>query len=214
MSRKTYWAGVTATAATFVFTLLAAEGQGVAAEQDEETPAEVQAMADVHAPQFVAHEVVQPLPQPPASDTGAKGEPIAASLGELVSSVSVKSDMPPDLQCVAQAVYFEARGEPLDGQLAVAEVIINRAASRHFPDSYCSVVKQRAQFSFVKNGQIPAVRPSRAWQRAQAIATIANEGLWESEAQDALYFHAAHVNPRWASKKSALAMIDSHIFYR
>ena len=120
-----------------------------------------------------------------------------------------------ELRCLAQAVYFESRGEPLAGQLAVAQVVINRADHHRFPDDYCSVVTQRAQFSFVRGGRIPDPNAaSKAWQRARAIARIAHRELWDSEADDALYFHATHVSPRWARSKTARAHIDTHIFYR
>src|SRR3546814_19335126 len=67
----------------------------------------------------------------------------------------------PELRCLAGAVYFESRGESLAGQLAVARVIINRAESGRFPTSYCGVVLQRSQFSFVRAGQMPKIRQSR-----------------------------------------------------
>jgi len=119
------------------------------------------------------------------------------------------------MKCLAQAVYFEARGEPLDGQLAVAEVVINRATSGLYPTDYCSVITQRAQFSFVRNGVIPqADETSQAWRRARAVAQIAQENLWQTQAADALYFHATYVSPSWARQKARLAQIDTHIFYR
>ena len=119
------------------------------------------------------------------------------------------------MRCLAGAVFFEARGEPLEGQLAVAQVIINRAASGRFPSSYCGVVHQRSQFSFIRGGQMPAIREgSAAYKRASAIARIAHQGLWDSEAGDSLYFHARYVKPGWARQKVARVTIDSHIFYR
>tara|TARA_E500000305_G_scaffold105438_1_gene102898 strand:- start:94 stop:711 length:618 start_codon:yes stop_codon:yes gene_type:complete len=159
---------------------------------------------------FVAHEVVQELPTPTeAPDQGA------ATLRELVDTLPDNAALSPDLMCLAQAVYFESRGEPLSGQLAVAEVIVNRADSPRFPDDYCGVVTQRAQFSFVKGGHIPQPRTSTlAWTRAKAIARIAHRELWETEASDALFFHATHVSPRWARTKIARATIDRHVFYR
>ncbi|MEM6266512.1 MAG: cell wall hydrolase, partial [Pseudomonadota bacterium] len=119
------------------------------------------------------------------------------------------------MRCLAGAVYFESRGEPLAGQLAVANVVINRADDRRFPASYCGVVYQRAQFSFVKRGRMPRIRTqSAAWRRAKAIAHIAHDGLWESEAADAVYFHATYVRPKWSRRKTRLTEIDTHIFYR
>lgn len=163
---------------------------------------------------FVASPVVQELPEEPAEPEAVPVSEVE-SLGELVATVDTTGAMSREMRCLAQAVYFESRGEPLAGQLAVAKVVINRAESSVFPDDYCSVVTQRAQFSFVKGGRIPAAREtSQAWQRAKAIARIAHRDLWDSEADDSLYFHATYVKPRWASRKSARARINSHIFYR
>jgi hypothetical protein len=141
--------------------------------------------------------------------------PHAASLMELVGDMPIGSDLSPDLKCLAEAVYFEARGEPIEGQLAVAEVVINRARSGLYPADYCDVVTQPAQFSFVRHGVIPAAdETSAAWQQAKAIAEIAQQNLWQTRAADALYFHATYVRPSWARRKVELAQIDSHIFYR
>lgn len=141
----------------------------------------------------------------------------ADSLLQLVGDMPVPADtgLTADMKCLAQAVYFESRGQPIEGQLAVAEVVINRAKSDLYPDDYCDVITQRAQFSFVHHGRIPrANESSDAWQRAVAIAEIAQQNLWQSRAADALYFHATYVNPRWAHQKTELAQIDAHIFYR
>lgn len=157
--------------------------------------------------------------QPSAPATGAipLSQIHAGSLMELVGDMPVPVDtaMTADMKCLAQAVYFESRGEPMEGQLAVAEVVINRAKSDLYPDSYCDVITQPAQFSFVHHGRIPAAdESSEAWQRAVAIAEIAQQNLWQSKAADALYFHATYVNPSWARQKVELAQIDTHIFYR
>lgn len=166
-----------------------------------EAPAETEGL-----PRFVSFEVVQPLPPEEES---------AGSLRELVAEMSAGAKLSRDMRCLAEAIYFESRGEPLAGQLAVGRVIINRADSGLFPSDYCSVVMQPGQFSFVRHGRIPAVNESSpAWDRAKAIARIAHQELWDSEAGDALYFHAKYVRPRWASRKTARATIDSHVFYR
>ena len=142
----------------------------------------------------------------------------ADSLMQLVGDMPIPVDsaqLSADMKCLAQAVYFEARGEPIEGQLAVAEVVINRAKSDIYPDSYCDVVTQPAQFSFVRRGRIPAAdESSYAWQRAVAVAEIAQQNLWQTKAADALYFHATYVNPSWSRQKVQLAQIDTHIFYR
>jgi N-acetylmuramoyl-L-alanine amidase len=93
--------------------------------------------------------------------------------------------------------------------------VINRAASGRFPASYCGVVLQRSQFSFVKGGRMPALpRTSATWQRAKAIALVAHRGLWDSEAEGSLYFHARSVSPGWSNRRQAMARISNHVFYR
>ena len=163
-------------------------------------------------PIFISEEVTQPLVMASAAPVAV---PSASSLHALVAATPAPEHLSEQMQCLAGAVYFESRGEPLAGQLAVAQVVINRAESSRFPASYCGVVYQRAQFSFVKNGAMPQINTgSKAWQRARAIARIAHEGTWESQAGDALYFHATYVKPRWARAKQARATINTHIFYR
>ena len=174
---------------------------------------EQEASAD---PVFISEEVVQPLPEPEETPEAVEAAvPEAASLRELMSSVDAPQTLSRQLECLAGAIYYESRGEPIEGQLAVAQVIINRAESSVFPSDYCGVVTQRAQFSFVKNGRIPTRRGNAAaWERARKIARIAHEGMWDSEAGDSLYFHATYVKPRWARTKVARATIKTHIFYR
>lgn len=159
---------------------------------------------------FVAQPVVQPLPDP-----ANPADPAAtASLPALVANQGHAGDLSPALTCLAQAIYFEARGEELTGQLAVAQVIINRAQSGQFPRDYCGVVRQPGQFSFVRRGHIPAApAASGAWQRARAIARIADQGLWDSGVGDSLYFHNTSVRPSWSRRKASVARIDSHLFY-
>lgn len=162
--------------------------------------------------QYVSEPVVQPL----AADTAS---PIslteAGSLAELVRLVDTDAPMTDQMRCLAGAVYFEARGEALAGQLAVAQVIINRTEDGRFPKSYCGVVAQRGQFSFMRGTAMPTVHTgSPAWNRAVAIAQIADKGMWESQAGDAVFFHARYVRPGWSQGKTRLAQIDTHIFYR
>jgi spore germination cell wall hydrolase CwlJ-like protein len=115
-------------------------------------------------------------------------------------------------ECLAIAVYFESKGEPLEGQLAVADVVLNRAESSRFPDTVCGVVKQKSQFSFVRGGRFPAVkRASQAWRNAVAIADIALQGLASSRVGEAMFFHARYVSPGWKRKRAA--QVGNHIFY-
>lgn len=208
MSRR-FRVGAIAAAATLFVTMFGAGMSGARAEIQAPMPAAEPAPPKESAalPRFVAEPVVQPLPAATASSP-------AATLEHLVETMT-DGDLSDDMRCLAGAVYFEARGEPIEGQLAVAEVVINRSQSNLYPSDYCSVVTQPAQFSFVRRGVIPQPdTASRAWRRAKAIARIAHQELWKTEAGDALFFHANYVNPGWARRKVQLARIDTHIFYR
>jgi hypothetical protein len=191
------------------------------------TPAAPAAAAPISGRAWIAQGTViapgatQPVPAQPVTAPAPIAVAIATgalhvdSLMQLVGDMPIEPEIDPDMKCLAQAVYFEARGEPIEGQLAVAEVVINRARSGLYPDTYCEVITQPWQFSFVRHGRIPeADESSDAWQRAEAIAEIAQQNLWKSKAADALYFHATYVNPSWARQKVELAQIDTHIFYR
>jgi N-acetylmuramoyl-L-alanine amidase len=148
-----------------------------------------------------------------------EGMRAGASLDQLVSSfltagVSAETQGAEE-DCLANAVYFEARGEPLQGQLAVAEVVMNRAASGRYPSTLCAVVVQPAQFSFVRRGIIPqADRASDAWRRAVAVARIAKERvLPRILPSSCLWYHANYVSPSWGRRLARNAQIGLHIFY-
>jgi spore germination cell wall hydrolase CwlJ-like protein len=119
-----------------------------------------------------------------------------------------------ELECLATGIYFESKSEPLAGQLAVGRVIANRSQSGgRFPGTYCGVLFQRGQFSFVHGGRLPAVSHSnRQWQTAVAIAKIVDQDLQESAAGNALFFHARYVSPGWRLKR--VTSIGNHVFYR
>jgi spore germination cell wall hydrolase CwlJ-like protein len=136
-----------------------------------------------------------------------------ATLAALVSAQPKLADLPRELNCLAGAIYFEAKSESLTGQLAVGRVVVARSRSGRFPNSYCGVVFQPSQFSFVRGGGMPGIdRKSRQWRNAVAIAQIAHAGSWRSPVEGALYFHAAHVSPSW--NKPRMARLENHVFYR
>ena len=211
--------GLSAAAATLFATFAGAEETGAeaakaAAETQSLTTVETAALTEEVVPVFVAQEVVQELPEE-ATDEFGSSVPEASSLHQLVAQLPEPEDLSDEMRCLAGAVYFESRGEPLAGQLAVAQVVINRTESGQFPSSYCGVVYQRSQFSFVRGGSMPKIKTgSEAWERAKKIARIAHQGLWDSEAGDSLYFHAKYVKPGWASRKTRRAAISTHVFYR
>jgi N-acetylmuramoyl-L-alanine amidase len=128
-----------------------------------------------------------------------------------------------NLTCLARNVYFEARGEPAAGQYAVAEVTMNRLASRRYPNTLCEVVYQRSwdpirrryvgAFSWTDLGDLD--EPSgEEWQRAWKVAEAVYYQTHTPALQGALFFHATYVNPDWAKGKQPVARIGRHIFYR
>jgi spore germination cell wall hydrolase CwlJ-like protein len=153
-------------------------------------------------------------PAAPENNLGDEPDERAGrSLSELVSIYSASDTPDAESDCLARAVYWESKGEPLSGQLAVAEVIINRAQSGRFASSVCGVVRQPSQFSFVRRGYIPAPpQGSRDWRIAVAIARIALQELASGAAPRALFFHARRVNPGW--RLTRVATVGNHVFYR
>ena len=171
-------------------------------------PAPAQAFAEP-APAFV--EDVQEFPEP---DLGLV-LPEAGSLTKLVADVRVMDAgaMDNEAECLATAVYFESKGEPLDGQLAVAQVIVNRVEDGRFGRDICAVVKAPKQFSFVKGNMLPEPTNRAAWETAKAVALIAISGSWPEIAPDATHFHATRVNPGWKNLRR-IATVGQHVFYR
>ena len=231
MSSNLQKASLISTAATLLITLIAAASSSAAAERN--APAAPPAQISQTIPgQTQTSEVpvldqleTQPLPTalegsaPPAPNQPAPAnQPVAptvisaASLAELVAVQPVPDEISPEMKCLASAIYYEARSESLSGQLAVGRVIVNRTRSGRFPSSYCGVVYQPSQFSFVHGAGMRAGLNARMWRNAIAVAQIAHTGSWQSEAEGALYFHAARVSPAWHLRR--IAQIDNHIFYR
>ncbi|MFT7060567.1 MAG: spore germination cell wall hydrolase CwlJ-like protein [Pseudorhodobacter sp.] len=122
--------------------------------------------------------------------------------------------------CLAKALYFEARGETVKGQFAVAEVILNRVDNRRYPNSICGVVNQgtgrkhACQFSFTCDGVSDKVREQGAYERAAKIAKLMISGAPRDLTKGATHFHTSQVRPRWARKFPRTAQIGAHMFYR
>lgn len=124
----------------------------------------------------------------------------------------------PELECLASAIYFEARGEGIKGQAAVAEVILNRVDSAQFPRSICGVVHQSngrgCQFSYVCDGRADRIRDRGAWVVATRIASALMDGAPRALTSGATYFHTPAVRPSWSRRFERTAQIGRHIFYR
>lgn len=164
------------------------------------------------APPVATHAIAPAFP----AETPAIATPDRATrrpLSALVAELAGRDTPDAEHECLARAVYYESQGEPLTGQLTVAEVVINRANSGRFASTICGVVRQRGQFSFVRGGVIP-VPPvsSRHWRTSVAIARIALQDLADGAAPRALFFHARRVNPGW--RLTRVATVGSHVFYR
>jgi N-acetylmuramoyl-L-alanine amidase len=217
MSRQFRIASAVCIAASFATILFSAGGNGAKAQDIQIPVAEAPGSSaiTVEPHQSVFRPAEQPLPQPEQSAPDADGEamPSAATLAELIARTPLPATLTREMECLAGAIYFEARSETLAGQLAVGRVIVTRAASGRFPRSYCGVVYQPAQFSFVRANAMPAVnRDGPLWQQAVKIAQIAHSGAWKSPVEGAMFFHAAHVAPSWG--KTRIARVDNHVFYR
>ena len=203
-------AGGVAAPATFALSFVSAPS----------TAGEVQAPVTAsyldHAVAEIDHESAEELTQA-ASQVIAFAEktaPRPRSLTEMVEQLA-SAEVPDEEQhCLAGAIYFEARGEPIEGQLAVAEVVLNRQRSDKYPDTICAVVKQPWQFSFVKDGKFPEIdKDSKAWRKAVAVARIAREHLDQRLPKDVLWYHADYVAPVWRKALDKEDKIGLHIFY-
>ncbi|ESZ85702.1 MAG: hydrolase [Blastomonas sp. CACIA14H2] len=198
---------LTDASAAFASPLIADMIQPVPA-QSSETTASSAAEAAVEAGAATAETASQQI------DTQTAQPPLKAeSLAQLVSMSDIPAEIDEETRCLAGAVYFESKGETLNGQLAVAKVVIARRDSGRFASSLCGVVYQPSQFSFVRGGRMPAIpTASQDWKEAVAIAQIAMKDSWDSPVEGALFFHARHVSPGWRMQR--LAAVDNHVFYR
>ena len=136
-----------------------------------------------------------------------------------------RSFLDKQLVCLAEAIYFESRGEPFIGQLAVGQVILQRVASPSFPDDVCSVVhqgkyhssghpvKHKCEFSYWCDGKPEEINDPMAYHDAINAASLVSEGVEILSIKKALHYHAIYVRPYWASEYKRLAQIGKHIFY-
>jgi spore germination cell wall hydrolase CwlJ-like protein len=182
----------------------------------EEVSAPVAAHLGDPAPSAPAAPVAAPAIQVIERDASPLETPSAntrRSLTELVRDLSSNDASSEQADCMARAVYFESKGEPLSGQLAVAEVILNRSRSGRFASTVCGVIRQPSQFSFVRRGVIPTPPQNAQWRTAVAIAEIAMQDLADGGAPRALFFHARRVSPGWRNL-TRVATVGNHVFYR
>lgn len=154
----------------------------------------------------------------PVVRAAAVRPPAGPDAAAMVRAAQPQGDA--EWHCLAEALYFEARGEPLSGQIAVAEVILNRRDSGRYPGSVCGVVNQgtgerdRCQFSYACDGRSEAIGDERAWAEVGQVARAMLDGAPRRLTQGALFYHASSVEPSWARHFARTARIGAHLFYR
>jgi spore germination cell wall hydrolase CwlJ-like protein len=150
----------------------------------------------------------QPLTSSRASLTLATVDALPAATGDA------------QWECLAEAIYFESRGEPLAGQIAVAEVVLNRTASRSFPSTICGVTHQGVgsgrgcQFSYACDGNPDVMKSSLARDRSEKLARLMIDGQPRTVSGGATYFHTRTIRPSWSRQFSRTVTIGAHMFYR
>jgi spore germination cell wall hydrolase CwlJ-like protein len=171
-------------------------------------------------------------PEPDSKDDGAPGGETIARKGQVTGEgqrpMSPAERLRLDdkgraksIKCLTEAIYFEARGEPVRGQIAVAQVVMNRVFSGYYPNTVCGVVYQNAshhlacQFTFACDGIPEVVREPDAFERAKKIATDTLDGqLWLPEVGKATHYHAYWVHPSWVHEMTKMYKLGVHTFYR
>lgn len=180
---------------------------------DPATAAALQAIAGIAPssgiplPASASEQLAYARSNAPVTGGFSSGTPVAASDKEL--------------WCLATAIYFEARGESYRGQVAVAQVVLNRVKDHRYPDTICGVVFQNqsrrnsCQFSFACDGIPEVINDAKSWAQAQDIANRFTAGeLYLTEVADATHYHATYVSPPWAPRMTKVTQIGLHVFYK
>jgi len=166
----------------------------------------------------------------------------AVTLPNVVEGELYTESSHPELYCLAKNIYFEAKSEPIAGQYAVADVVLNRVKDSRFPNTICEVVyegpvreswqtkkqpdledaeriyhpiRDRCQFSWWCDGKSDNIKDGDAWRKAQEIAyRLVNDYKHRGLTEGATHYHATYVNPKWAPTLDLVGRIGTHIFYR
>jgi len=162
--------------------------------------------------------VFDPIPDPVPATLAYARAMAPPSIFDTPVSMKVSERQ---FECLAEAVYFESRGEAYRGQVAVAQVVLNRVKSDLYPSSICAVVYQNqswrnaCQFSFACDGIPERVTEPEAWATAREVATKVLRGdLYLTEVANATHYHASYVRPVWARQMKKMTSIGLHVFYR
>ena len=155
-----------------------------------------------------------------ATQPKGKVKPITAGYSKSWLDAQPKAAGGEQWRCLSEALYFEARGETVKGQFAVAEVILNRVKSGRFPDSLCGVIKQgtgrkyQCQFTYTCDGNKEVIAEPRAYERVSKVARAAMDGIAAELTSGATHYHTTAVRPSWARVYEQTARIGVHLFYR
>jgi spore germination cell wall hydrolase CwlJ-like protein len=154
---------------------------------------------------------------------GAAASVLLVMFASAMHAKTVRDTRRAELNCLALNVYYESRGEPIEGQYAVAEVTMNRAAHPRYPDSICKTVYQKnwdylrkryvGAFSWTELDEIPAPR-GMAWERAVNVAETMYSGNRADVLGGALHYHAVHIRPSWSRGEEPVAKIGRHLFFK
>lgn len=194
-----------ATAMPLLSTTATAGGNGSLFSDDSAMFSTLKAAANAPRPTPLFYADAMPVEPEITPDTPPETLQLASTRSQPVSRE--------DLECMAEALYHEARGEGRQGQMAVAEVILNRVDSGAFPRTVCGVINQPSQFSYTIGGAKP-IRNKAAYLRAMDIAAEALSGAPRQLTGGATYFHTPAVSPPWANRFQRTVQIGRHIFYR
>jgi spore germination cell wall hydrolase CwlJ-like protein len=204
-------------AAAFLFAAFVPEGAALLAATDEAAAPAAHYLDHAEAVATTADLGLNANPQPAAPGRFVQSTPgpqPRRALAALIVDHAATATTGAEQHCLASAIYFEARGESIEGQLAVAEVVLNRTRSGRYPTTICEVVRQPAQFSFVRRGVIPRADPNcDHWRRAIAIARIAESRAARLLPENVLWYHANYVAPSWGRRLARNRQIGAHIFY-
>ena len=165
-----------------------------------------------------AREEKLPTPAERGVETSALARRHHSPLEPMIAKAEPEGDA--EWECLSQAIYHEARGEPVLGQIAVAEVILNRRDSGRYPATVCGVVEQgtgernMCQFSYYCDGLSDAVADQTAWDKAGRVARVMLDGAPRRLTMGAMFYHTDAVEPYWADEFYETAEIGAHIFYR
>ena len=165
---------------------------------------------------------------------GSNDEPVKNINPPLVVNIDINTGISyNEVECLAQSIYFEARGEPTQGQIAVAYVALNRKKDERYPNTLCEVIKQgpisiwflteknkvvplrhKCQFSWWCDGRSDTVKDMWAWGRAMDIAAGVINGKYDDPTDGALWYHNTQVNPNWNRQLAYTTQINKHLFYK